>query len=186
MKPFQRRHTDAFHPHAPMSTHERMHTHTHTTPHHTTTYTLTLTQPHTHTPSSLQLPYKTVEVNPMTKAELKWSTYRKVPVIQMDGGARVAVDSSAIMSELAAELEAAGRGPAAGGAKHGGWWVDRLELVADSRLLAGCVRRASGRIRTWRAVSVAPSSGVPARPGLERWRAWCRPQVLPRRRRRRR
>ena len=69
-----------------------------------------------------QLPYKTVEVNPMTKAELKWSTYRKVPVVQMDGGARVAVDSSAIMSELAAELEAAGRGAAAKhSGKQGGW-----------------------------------------------------------------
>ncbi|KAI8472680.1 MAG: glutathione S-transferase [Monoraphidium minutum] len=53
-----------------------------------------------------KLPYTTVEVNPLTKAELKWSTYRKVPVVKMDGGARVAVDSSAIMSELAAELEA--------------------------------------------------------------------------------
>lgn len=66
------------------------------------------------------LPYETVEVNPLTKAELKWSTYRKVPVARMDGGARVAVDSSAIMSELAAELEAAGRAPAPAPAAAGG------------------------------------------------------------------
>jgi microsomal prostaglandin-E synthase 2 len=74
----------------------------------------------------VQLPYETVEVNPLTKAELKWSTYRKVPVIKMDAGQRVAMDSSAIMSELAAELEAAGRAkaPAAAApatAKQSGW-----------------------------------------------------------------
>lgn len=66
----------------------------------------------------------------MTKAELKWSKYRKVPVVKLDGE-QVVVDSSAIMSQLAAELEAAGVGakssteaPAAkGGTKQGGWWV---------------------------------------------------------------
>lgn len=39
---------------------------------------------------------------------------RQVPVVKMDGQ-RVAVDSSAIMSALAAELEAAGRAPGGGG-----------------------------------------------------------------------
>ncbi|GBF88381.1 prostaglandin E synthase-like [Raphidocelis subcapitata] len=67
-----------------------------------------------------KLPYETVEVNPLTKAELKWSDYRKVPVVKMDGG-RVAKDSSAIMSELTAELEAAGRGGGDGAKRGGGW-----------------------------------------------------------------
>jgi microsomal prostaglandin-E synthase 2 len=50
-----------------------------------------------------QLPYSTVEVNPLTKGELRWSSYRKVPVVQM--GDEVLVDSSAIISRLAAELQ---------------------------------------------------------------------------------
>ena len=33
----------------------------------------------------LQIPYRCVEVNPLTKAELKWSEYKKVPVILIDG-----------------------------------------------------------------------------------------------------
>lgn len=32
-----------------------------------------------------QIPYRCVEVNPLTKAELKWSEYRKVPVVVIDG-----------------------------------------------------------------------------------------------------
>ena len=51
-----------------------------------------------------QLPYKVVEVNPLTKGELKWSTYKKVPVMKLD--AEVVVDSSAIISRLASEMEA--------------------------------------------------------------------------------
>jgi microsomal prostaglandin-E synthase 2 len=51
----------------------------------------------------LQLPYSTIEVNPLTKGELRWSSYRKVPVVQM--GEEVLVDSSAIISRLAAELQ---------------------------------------------------------------------------------
>lgn len=49
-----------------------------------------------------KLPYTVVEVNPLTKAELKWSTYRKVPVVKLDE--EVVVDSSAIMSRLAADM----------------------------------------------------------------------------------
>lgn len=54
----------------------------------------------------LQLPYTTIEVNPLTKGELRWSTYRKVPVVKLED--EVLVDSSAIISRLAAELRAAG------------------------------------------------------------------------------
>lgn len=43
-------------------------------------------------------------MNPLTKGELKWSSYKKVPVVKLDG--EVVVDSSSIMSRLAAEIEA--------------------------------------------------------------------------------
>jgi len=66
-----------------------------------------------------KLPYKVVEVNPLTKGELKWSTYRKVPVLSFDEGAEVVVDSSAIMSRLDAELAASSSGR--GGAGGKGW-----------------------------------------------------------------
>lgn len=53
-----------------------------------------------------KIPYKVVEVNPLTKAELSWSTYKKVPVVKL--GEEVLVDSSAIISRLAAEVEGVG------------------------------------------------------------------------------
>ncbi|KAG1681334.1 hypothetical protein FOA52_007380 [Chlamydomonas sp. UWO 241] len=53
-----------------------------------------------------KLPYTVVEVNPLTKAELKWSTYRKVPVVKY--GDEVVMDSTAIASRVAAECEAKG------------------------------------------------------------------------------
>ena len=34
---------------------------------------------------AVQIPYRCVEVNPLTKAEIKWSEYKKVPVILIDG-----------------------------------------------------------------------------------------------------
>ncbi|EFJ44640.1 hypothetical protein VOLCADRAFT_82699 [Volvox carteri f. nagariensis] len=46
-----------------------------------------------------KLPYTVIEVNPLTKGELKWSSYKKVPVVKLDE--EVVVDSSAIMSRLA-------------------------------------------------------------------------------------
>lgn len=51
-----------------------------------------------------QMPYKVVEVNPLTKGELSWSTYRKVPVCDFDGGLEIVVDSSFILSRLDAEI----------------------------------------------------------------------------------
>ncbi len=58
-----------------------------------------------------QLPYTVIEVNPLTKGELSWSSYKKVPVVKLDE--EVVVDSSAIMSRLAVDLAAAGRDPMA-------------------------------------------------------------------------
>lgn len=56
-----------------------------------------------------QLPYEVIEVNPLTKSELKWSTYKKVPVLMMDG--EVVVESTIIMSRLAAEMEGSSSEP---------------------------------------------------------------------------
>ncbi|KAM6543609.1 hypothetical protein CsatB_008056 [Cannabis sativa] len=44
------------------------------------------------------LPYKIVEVNPMNKKEIKWSDYKKVPILKVDG--EQMVDSSDIIDTL--------------------------------------------------------------------------------------
>eukprot|EP00249_Psilotum_nudum_P009819 c22174_g1_i1 orf=300-1295(+) len=44
------------------------------------------------------IPYRVVEVNPISKKELKWSEYRKVPILVVDG--QQINDSSAIISTL--------------------------------------------------------------------------------------
>lgn len=51
----------------------------------------------------VQIPYRTVEVSPLTKKQLSWSEYRKVPVAVLDG--EVIADSTAIITRLAAELQ---------------------------------------------------------------------------------
>ncbi|KAG2490256.1 hypothetical protein HYH03_011380 [Edaphochlamys debaryana] len=61
-----------------------------------------------------KLPYTVIEVNPLTKGELKWSTYKKVPVVKLDE--EVVVDSSAIMSRLATDVAASRPAPAAAAA----------------------------------------------------------------------
>ena len=53
----------------------------------------------------MQIPYRTVEVSPLTKKQLKWADYKKVPVAVLDGEAYG--DSTAIITRLAAELKAA-------------------------------------------------------------------------------
>ncbi len=50
----------------------------------------------------LQIPYRTVEVSPLTKKQLKWSDYHKVPVLLLDG--EPVTDSTAIITRLAAEV----------------------------------------------------------------------------------
>ncbi|KAI5655954.1 hypothetical protein M9H77_24747 [Catharanthus roseus] len=44
------------------------------------------------------LPYKVVEVNPISKKEIKWSEYKKVPILMVDG--EQMVDSSDIIDRL--------------------------------------------------------------------------------------
>jgi microsomal prostaglandin-E synthase 2 len=47
--------------------------------------------------------YKVVEVNPMGKKEIKWSEYKKVPILVVDGEALM--DSTAIITELTGRIE---------------------------------------------------------------------------------
>ncbi|GAA0171221.1 reductase [Lithospermum erythrorhizon] len=48
------------------------------------------------------IPYNVVEVNPMSKKEIKWSDYKKVPILMVDG--KQMVDSSAIIDELSEKI----------------------------------------------------------------------------------
>ncbi|GAY49507.1 hypothetical protein CUMW_119650 [Citrus unshiu] len=48
------------------------------------------------------IPYKVVEVNPINKKEIKWSEYKKVPILMVDG--EQLVDSSAIIDQLDQKL----------------------------------------------------------------------------------
>ena len=52
-----------------------------------------------------KLPYRVVEVDPLGKSELKWSDYKKVPVVLLDGSAQLN-NSSSIISQLFVELKA--------------------------------------------------------------------------------
>ena len=44
------------------------------------------------------IPYKVVEVNPLSKKEIKWSEYKKVPILMVDG--ETLVDSSGIFIQI--------------------------------------------------------------------------------------
>jgi len=48
------------------------------------------------------LPYKIVEVNPLGKKEIKWSDYKKVPILMVDG--KQLNDSSAIIDKLDSQI----------------------------------------------------------------------------------
>ncbi len=78
-----------------------------------------------------RLPYRVVEVNPLTKAELKgWSEFKKVPVVVLDGGEALA-DSSAIISRLAAELRAADAATARGAWRRRGAAANAADAGAE-------------------------------------------------------
>ncbi|XP_047320596.1 prostaglandin E synthase 2-like [Impatiens glandulifera] len=48
------------------------------------------------------IPYKVVEVNPISKKEIKWSEYKKVPILVVDG--QNLVDSSDIIDKLSDKI----------------------------------------------------------------------------------
>lgn len=52
------------------------------------------------------IPYKVVEVNPIGKKEIKWSDYKKVPILMVDG--EQLVDSSAIIDQLGEKIDPKG------------------------------------------------------------------------------
>ncbi|XP_010519146.1 PREDICTED: prostaglandin E synthase 2 [Tarenaya hassleriana] len=49
-----------------------------------------------------KIPYKVVEVNPISKKEIKWSDYKKVPILTVDG--EPLVDSSEIIDNLSQRM----------------------------------------------------------------------------------
>ncbi|XP_010271364.1 PREDICTED: prostaglandin E synthase 2-like [Nelumbo nucifera] len=49
------------------------------------------------------IPYKVVEVNPLNKKEIKWSDYKKVPILTVDS--EQLVDSSDIIDKLAHKID---------------------------------------------------------------------------------
>lgn len=52
------------------------------------------------------IPYKIVEVNPISKKEIKWSDYKKVPILVVDG--EQMVDSSDIIDKLSQRIRSEG------------------------------------------------------------------------------
>lgn len=113
-----------------------------------------------------KIPYRCVEVNPLTKAELKWSEYRKVPVVLVDG--QQVNDSSAIISRLAAEAEAARRQGGGGGGSASASGSSSKKAGFLSSLFGGGSGGSEGAAR--------PSSGG-AQAGEsvaeeEKWRRW--------------
>ncbi|CAN0906192.1 Prostaglandin E synthase 2 [Linum grandiflorum] len=71
------------------------------------------------------IPYKVVEVNPISKKEIKWSEYKKVPILTVDG--EQMVDSSEIVSELFKKIHPEGSNveieEETKWRKYGGWTV---------------------------------------------------------------
>ncbi|KAL2522312.1 Glutathione S-transferase family protein [Forsythia ovata] len=71
------------------------------------------------------IPYKVVEVNPISKKEIKWSDYKKVPILMVDG--EQMVDSSVIIDKLAQKIRpgvSAGSVPEDDEEKKWRGWVD--------------------------------------------------------------
>ncbi|KAL8241269.1 hypothetical protein R6Q59_014624 [Mikania micrantha] len=71
------------------------------------------------------VPYKVVEVNPFSKKEIKWSEYKKVPILMVDG--EPLVDSSAIIDQMGNKFIAVkGSSVASNDDEENKWrrWVD--------------------------------------------------------------
>ncbi|KAI7838862.1 hypothetical protein COHA_007363 [Chlorella ohadii] len=112
-----------------------------------------------------KIPYRCVEVNPLTKAELKWSEYKKVPVILIDG--QQVNDSSAIISRLAAEIDA---GALSGGSSKGSKASSKDEGESGGFLAA---LFGSSKPKQQQAGGRAPSALAPASAAEEeKWRRW--------------
>ncbi|CAN6483293.1 unnamed protein product [Victoria cruziana] len=71
-----------------------------------------------------KLPYKVVEVNPITKKEIKWSDYKKVPVVVLDG--EQLNDSFYIIATLQRQINRTKESSADSAVEEEKWcrWVD--------------------------------------------------------------
>ncbi|KAG2698302.1 hypothetical protein I3760_07G145400 [Carya illinoinensis] len=69
-----------------------------------------------------KIPYEVVEVNPINKKEIKWSDYKKVPILKVDG--EQMVDSSDIIDKLFQKIHL--DNPVVDGDEERKWrgWVD--------------------------------------------------------------
>lgn len=70
------------------------------------------------------IPYKIVEVNPLMKKEIKWSEYKKVPILMVDG--EQMVDSSDIIDKLYKKINPDVSTKSSGESEEQKWrrWVD--------------------------------------------------------------
>ncbi|KAL0323207.1 UNVERIFIED_CONTAM: Prostaglandin E synthase 2 [Sesamum angustifolium] len=70
------------------------------------------------------IPYKIVEVNPISKKEIKWSDYKKVPILMVDG--EQMVDSSDIIDKLTNKISPDSSTDSFGEDEEKKWrgWVD--------------------------------------------------------------
>ncbi|KAL0438395.1 UNVERIFIED_CONTAM: Prostaglandin E synthase 2 [Sesamum latifolium] len=70
------------------------------------------------------IPYKVVEVNPISKKEIKWSDYKKVPILMVDG--EQMVDSSDIIDKLTRKIHPSGAIDSVAETEEKKWrgWVD--------------------------------------------------------------
>ncbi|XP_031283234.1 prostaglandin E synthase 2 [Pistacia vera] len=69
-----------------------------------------------------RIPYKVVEVNPINKKEIKWSDYKKVPILTVDG--EQMVDSSDIIDKLFQRIHPDNSAPESDEEKEWRRWVD--------------------------------------------------------------
>ena len=73
----------------------------------------------------MQIPYRAVEVNPLTKKQLKWTSHKKVPVVLIDN--ELVDDSSLILSRLAVEYEPEVESPK-------GWFQRNVKVGHSTRI----------------------------------------------------
>ncbi|GFR47294.1 hypothetical protein Agub_g8981, partial [Astrephomene gubernaculifera] len=138
-----------------------------------------------------KLPYTSIEVNPLTKGELSWSSYKKVPVVQLDD--EIVADSSAIMSRLATDIAAARAAAAAAAAppaaaaapaaapessaapakkSSGGWWFWSSKGSDESDAAAVKDQAPAAAAPAPAAAVLSAESAAAALEEEVRWRKW--------------
>ncbi|XAR64211.1 Prostaglandin-E synthase [Bertholletia excelsa] len=92
------------------------------------------------------IPYKVVEVNPISKKEIKWSDYKKVPILMVDG--ENMVDSSDIIDKMFKRLHP--EIPVDSGDEETKWrrWVDEHLVHVLSPIYIGVLLRLLNHLTT--------------------------------------